>query len=231
MKLFEGQTSLTVAAPGAGKSQFWANLVQQMQLPTVYWSADTDQQTVTHRTLQMWLGVDNVEEKLKDPVLRDDLFTRLRGRSDHIDWVFDSTITDKAVGERLEAFAEVNGRYPSIFVVDNLRNAVEDVDKQGTEIQQIMTAMQKLARETRTHIAVLAHANGKYEDGTMAIPQSGALYNPFATVELGITMYRPRPDALMVNIVKNRSGPSDPKALNARYLQVDFAHAKVHGYT
>lgn len=232
VRIRRGQTSLTVGAPGAGKSQLWHNLAQRMQVPTLYWSADTDQADVTTRTLAMWLGLTTaeVEEWMADAETRDWMFARLAGRADHIEWVFDSSITGRAAGERLNAFAEVHGQYPSLMVLDNLSNAVGNPADEYAEIKQVMGAAQKLARQTRAHIAILHHAKGAYEDGTKAIPQGGASQNPFKTVELGFTVWRPDPEHLAVSAVKNRGGESDPGANSPINFSIDFSRATVSGF-
>lgn len=232
LRFLRGQTSLTVAAPGAGKSQWWANYAQRIRVPTLYWSADTDQADVTTRTLAMWLGMEvaEVAENLRDDQWRPWMFSELGDKSDHIDWVFDSSISGKILGERLNAFAEVRGAYPHLAVLDNLSNAIQNPADEYSEIKQVMGQAQNLARATNAHIAVLHHAKGLYDDGTKPIPQSGALQNPFKLPEIGITLYRPNVDRMGVAIVKNRGGKGDPGAQNPIFLQVDFAKAMVHGY-
>lgn len=233
MRVRRGQTSLTVAAPGAGKSQLWCNFAQRMQVPTLYWSADTDQADVTARTIAMWLGqqVTDVEAKLEDLTWRDYLFSQLGERSDHISWCFDPAITDRGVEDRLEAFAEIQGRYPHLVVLDNLSNTVGDAGDEYSEIKSAMSGFQRLARTTNAHVAILHHAKGAYEDGDKPIPLGGASQNPFKTVELGLTLFRPDSSRLGLVIAKNRGGPSDPKGQRPVYLPVDFARAQVLGYS
>ena len=229
LRIRRGQTSLTVAAPGAGKSQFWANYAHRIGVPTAYWSADTDQTDVTSRTLAMWLGmgVAEVEDKLHDNYWRSWMFEQLGDRANHIEWVFDSSITGKHLGERLNAFAEVRGEYPHLVVLDNLSNAIANPADEYAEVKVVMGQVQVLARATNAHIAVLHHAKGIYDDGTKPIPQSGGIQNPFKTVEVGLTMHRPDEGRLAVNVVKNRGGKSDPGARFPVYMQVDFAQALV----
>lgn len=220
-----------MGSPGAGKSQFWNNLVQRMGVPTLYWSADTDQADVTARTLALWLGLETtqVESYLQEDRWRTDMFDRLGDKAGHIEWVFDPDITGKGLGERLDAFAEVNGIYPFVTVLDNLSNAVDASDEYaGTK--GTMKAAQKLGRETRSHIAFLHHSTGEYEDGLKPISQGGAIQKAFKTVELGLTMHRPDREHLGLNVVKNRGGISDPGAKHTIYLPIDFSRATVHGY-
>lgn len=233
VRIQPGQTSLTVAAPGAGKSQFWANLAHRMHYPTLFWSADTDQHDATARTLAMWLGIPatEVEQKLGDETWRPWMFEKLGTRADHIDWVFDSHIEALVVGQRMDAFAEIHGKYPALVVIDNLSNVIIEPENEFAEIKTFMSLMQKLARNSKAHVAVLHHSTGKYEDGTVPIPQGGAAQNPFKTPELGLTLWRPQPTRLSVGIVKNRGGFSDPGAKHPVNLDVDFSRSLVAGYT
>jgi hypothetical protein len=231
MRVRQGQTSLTVAAPGAGKSQLWANLAHRLRVPTLYWSADTDQLDATARTLAMWLGLEvtDVEAKLTSEAWRADLFERLGHRAEHVDWCFDSQITPKGVGERLNAFAEVHGQYPKLVVLDNLSNAITDPTNEYAEVKQVMGGVQVLARQTMSHIAVLHHAKGTFDGGETPIPQSGGIQNPFKLPELGLTLFR-RDNSMGVCIVKNRGGRSDPAARNPIFLPIDFSRATVGGF-
>ena len=233
LRLRRGQTSLTVAAPGVGKSQLWQNFAHRMKVPALVWSADTDQSDVTIRSLALHTGytVAEVEEYLHDDTWRPFLFDRMGGRADHIDWVYDSPITARLLGERLKAFAMKFGAWPELVVLDNLSNAITNPADEYAEIRQVQSAAQQLARETRAHIAILHHAKGEYDSGTKPIPQSGGLQNPFKIPEIGITLYRPDEDnRLAVNLVKQRGGTSDPAARHPVSLSIDFARASVLGF-
>jgi hypothetical protein len=234
LKIRPGQTSLTVAAPGVGKSQFWANLAHRMRVPTLYWSADTDQSDVTMRTLALHCGltVAEVEANLTDDSWREWMFEKLGHQADHIEWVFDSPITGRHLGERLNAYAALHGEYPALTVVDNLSNTLQTDQDEYQQIKAVQTQFQALARETKSHIASLHHAKGEYDSGTKPIPQSGGLQNPFKIPEVGLTLYRPDEDnRLAVNIVKIRGGRSDPAAKYPISLSIDFARAAVLGFT
>lgn len=233
LRLRRGQTSLWVAAPGVGKSQLLTNICYRMRVPTVYWSADTDQTEVTIRLFAMHLGMktDEVEAKLGDDAWRGWMQDRFTGAADHIDWVFDSPITGRLLGERMKAFAEKHGEYPHMCVLDNMSNAIQNPADEYAEIKTMQTQVQQLAREINCHIGILHHAKGEYDSGAKPIPQSGGLQNPFKIPEVGVTMYRPDADSrLAVNVVKNRGGKSDPSASNPASLPINFDTATVQGF-
>lgn len=233
LRLRRGQTSLTVAAPGVGKSQLFQNICHRCSEPTLYFSADTDKHDVTARALAMWSGktTDDIDQMMDDPAWSEWLNDQLE-RSAHVDWVFDSHISAEMVGERLLAFVEKHGEYPHLLVLDNLSNTVTNTADELAEMKAVVTAMQGLARPTLTHVAMLAHAKGEYENGAKPIPQGGALNNLMKFVEVGITLHRADESgmSLGVNLVKLRSGNSDPSAKHPIYLDVDLARATVGGY-
>lgn len=229
--LRRGQTSLTVAAPGVGKSVLWLNFALRMQIPTVFWSADTDRHDVTMRTLAAitQYPMDQVENYIAantagfDPQL-------LLKKADNIAWVFDPDITGENIQERLRAFAEIRGVYPEMVVVDNLSNTVMNQSDEYGELRQVTRTMQKIARKTDAHVAMLHHALGEYENGDRPIPQGGAIGKLAKVPEQMLTLFHAGPDQLGVAVVKNRSGKPDPLARSPILFTVDYSRASVYGY-
>lgn len=232
VRLRRGQTSMTVAAPGVGKSQLWANLAHRCGAPTLYWSADTDQHDVTVRSLALWSGktAADIDATMYDPSWQG-YVRQWFDRGSHIEWVFEPSITAGGVADRVSAFAEKHGEYPHLVVVDNLSNTVQNQADEYAEQKTVMAAMQRMARDINAHVAMLHHAKGEYDSGMKPIPQSGSLNNMFKLSELGLTMYRLEDDRRRaVNVVKNRGGQSDPAAKHPIFMDVDFAKAQILGW-
>ncbi len=227
--LRRGQTSLTVAAPGVGKSALWLNLALRMHAPCVYWSADTDRHDVTMRALAALTGytMDQCGEYAAAGSINT---AELLHKADHISWVFDPDITGEHVTARLRAFAEINGQYPELVIVDNLSNTVTGQDEYA-ELRQVTRAMQKIARQTNAHVAMLHHALGEYENGDRPIPQGGALGKLAKTPEQMLTLFNAAENQMAVAIVKNRSGKPDPMAKRPILLSTDFSRASVFGFS
>lgn len=229
--LRRGELSLTAAAPTVGKSQFWLNVALRMGVPSLYWSADMPPEDVTTRTLAMHLNlpVTAVRENLPKERDREWMFEQLGGRSDHIEWVFDPVVTIQAAEERLEAFAELHGEYPHLFVVDNVRNAIDDKASEYAETDEILSGLQVLGRESKAHTAALTHVKGAYEDGHKPVPMSGPIQNAFKRPTLGLTMHRPQDTLwyLGVNVVKTREGVSDTAAERPVFLSIDYSKSQV----
>lgn len=234
LRLRRGQTSLTIAAPGVGKSQLWNNLAQRMGVPTLYWSADTDQHDILLRTMAMWSGstISEIDERRDNAASRAFYLEKIVAGS-NVDWVFESSITPKGVTERVQAFAELHGEYPHLLVIDNLSNTVQHQAEAFAEEKEVMVAMQRLAREADTHVAILSHAKGEYDAGMKPIPLSGILNNLGKIPEVVLTLHR-GDDAgkiLCLNLAKNRGGKSDPAAKAALQLPVDYSRAWIGGYS
>lgn len=231
LRLRRGQVSLTVAAPGVGKSMVWQNMAGRMGVPTLYWSADTDQHDVYMRALASLTGAssDQIDEYYRSGEKAVAYYQEKVQAVNHIDWIFDSSIPVKKLAERLAAFAEIRGEYPQLVVLDNLSNAVEHQEQEMAEQKQFIVETQRLARFTRAHMAILAHAEGKFDDGVTPIPQSG-VYNKLSKLpEVVITFHRADAAAkrLGVNVVKQRGGRADPGAVHPTYLNVDYSTAFV----
>lgn len=231
LRLRRGQISLWIAAPGVGKSQLLNNICVRGKLPAMYWSADTDQSTVTMRVLATLSAftIAEVEERMEDESwagwLRE-LFREAR----HVEWVFDSVITQKHVEERLLAYTEIYGQYPHLLVVDNLSNTVQNSADEYAELREVVTGLQATARKTGTHIAMLGHAKGEYENATKPIPQGGALGNLAKLPDVVVTMFRPSDTQLGVSVVKNRAGKADPSGKTFVTMNVDYSRAAVLGF-
>lgn len=236
LRLRRGQVSLTVAAPGVGKSMFWLNFAARMEVPTLYWSADTDQHDVLMRTLALYSGYTAAEVEagyVDGSAEAKQFYTNQLARASGIDWVFDSAIPAQRVAERLSAFAEVNGVWPQLVVLDNLSNAVQHQAESLSEQQEFIVEVKRLAQDTRAHFAVLAHAAAEFDGGTRPVPQSGILNKLSKLPEVILTLHRASEDGSVVglNIVKNRGGKPDPSALHPVLFPVDYSRAFVGGFT
>lgn len=229
LRLHGGQTSLWVAAPGVGKSMFLANGAIRGGDTCMYFSADTSRRDIRYRVLAMLTGytISQCEEFEGSPSFD---AAAILARADHVEWIFDGTLTDQLVTDRLKAYVEIHGQFPKWVVVDNLSNAVTNTEYESNELRQLTRDMQKLAKITGAHIAQLHHAGGAYENGDRPIPQGGILYNLAKIPEVVVSMHHKGTDQLGVNILKNRSGKPDPSAQSAFGLLRDYSKASVYGY-
>ena len=222
--LREGQMSLVLAAPGVGKTLFAHNFALHSRVPSLYFSADSDQFTVYLRTAAILSGneLEVVEEQLQDERWAA-YYRQLVAGSDHIDWQFDPHITVERVTLHTRAYREKVGEDPGLIVIDNLSNAVEDMSDQYTEMQELCREFHRGARATRAHLMVLTHVTGQYEDGDRAIPLSGALGKVGKYPEQVFSLHRADDQTLGFTVPKNRGG----KGHGSTYLLVDYERATI----
>ena len=228
--LRRGQISLWVAAPGVGKSVLMTNLCLRAKVPALYLSADSDQHTVVTRTIAtlMDLPLFQVVANLDNPEAREWYDEHVMGHAAHVDFSFDSDVTLERVMMRLSAYAEINGDYPHLLVLDNLGDAVASADLKDKypELERIVSELKKAARHTKTHIAMVHHATGEYEDGNKMIPLGGVIGKMGKLPEQVFTLWNAGYNELGVFAAKNRNG--EPRI--SASLPVRYDRARVDGF-
>lgn len=96
------------------------------------------------------------------------------------------------------------------------------------EQKEFIVEVQRLSRFTGAHFAILAHAEGKYDDKFTPIPQSG-VYNKLAKIPevvLTLNFTDAAQTQLAVNVVKQRNGKA-PGIGQPTKLAIDYASAFV----
>ncbi len=219
-KLRYGQVSLVAGAPGSGKSAFALCWCLRAQVPTLYFSADSDRLTLATRigasiTRQT---TDDVELGLLGEGAED--WQRLIGQHTSQVWFsWDPAPTLDDIEAELLCYAAVTGQWPGLVVLDNLKNVWDgDSDeKDHVRFDRVIARLNEFAREYGSHVLILHHVTGSYEDGYTPIPLSGLLGKPSKDVTLALTLHRghghpdrPEEAEMRVCVVKNRVGQADP---------------------
>jgi KaiC/GvpD/RAD55 family RecA-like ATPase len=201
-----GQFSLVAAAPGVGKTLFATNLTVKTPVPSLYFSADSDEWTVKQRACSILSGVTlgEVEQHLNDEAWESFYAEKLRA-ADHVDWCFQTDIDTEFIVQRLFAHTELRGEYPQLVIVDNLGNTVVDQDNEGSELRATCRELQRIARTTDAHVMGLCHVKGPKENGAQAITLGDLLYNIGKIPELVLGLHRDQ-GGLVVTVPKYRGG-------------------------
>jgi hypothetical protein len=228
-----GQLSLIAGGPGTGKSAVATFIAtnagygeyNEVGVPTLYFSADTDKRTlgnrvaasVTHHT------VDEAEDLLLAG--NKSIMKMLDDATGHVwfNWNNGPNLDD--IEDEIEAFAHVNGDWPHLIVIDNLKNIWVDSSGEGGEhirYDRVLDYLHELAGLTNAHIMVLHHVTGYYENGDEPIPLSGILGKVSKPFRLIITLHRPNENQIGLSIVKNSSGKMDPRGGLNCYLGIDL---------
>lgn len=224
-----GQFSLVAAAPSVGKTLFATNVSIRTPVPTLYFSADSDEWTVKQRACSILSGVDlnTVEQQLNQQSWEAFYADKLR-QTDHIDWSFNSDIEPEYLIQRMLAHSEPRGEWPQLIIVDNLGNTVVDQDNESAELRAACRELQRIARLTNAHVMGLHHVKGRKENGTEPILLGDLLYNIGKIPEMVLGLHWPGVprESLMVTVPKNRGG----KAGMNIPLPIDYTRATIGGF-
>lgn len=185
------------------------NLVDRISVPTLYFSSDSDDFTMASRVLAMKSGetVEVTEEWTRSEV---DRSQRILEAFDHVRWSFNSGPSLDHMELIADAYAEVNGEYPHMVVIDIMM----DVDYEGVDQQNywaLSNELKALARKWMAAVLIVHHSSEGVE-GKPCPPRSAIMGKANQLPVLILTL---APEIvgdethLLVAIVKNRFGTAD----------------------
>lgn len=209
-----GQLYLIVAAPGVGKSVLAQTYALYSRVRSLYLTMDADRHTTCVRIVQAYhkLDQETAEAGIESGA---EWATAALKSAPWLKYSFPSGPDVSELVEHVWAYAEVQGDWPDIIWVDNLDNVDCDDGENGRK--QVMQDLQKLAHKTGSAVVVLHHAEGKYDDGSETIPQSGILGKVAKTPSMVLTgCLGGFPGQMFWSVVKNRFGPADPRGRGVR---------------
>jgi predicted ATP-dependent serine protease len=200
---------MVAAAPNAGKSMFALIYAIRANVPTLFFSADTDTTTVMMRAAAHLSGHSQVlvEGNLAGNT---HYYDQHLPRLNNIKWVFDSSPSIDDLELEIRAYVELYGEAPELIVIDNLMNVVAETDNEWAGLRAIMMELHDMARKTEACVLVLHHVSEQSEYGsTINPPARRAIHGkvsqlPALILTLG---YDPQDNVLRVAVVKNRFGP------------------------
>ena len=233
-----GQLCMVAAAPNAGKSMFSLVYAIQAQVPTLFFSADTDVTTVMIRAAAHTSGHSQltVETNLDS---NSKYYDKYFDKIGHIQWVFDSSPSLDDIELEVKAYQELYGLPPELIVIDNLMNVAAETDNEWAGLRAIMMELHDLARNTEACVLVLHHVSEatEYGDGTMP-PARRAIHGKVSQLpSLILTLgYDVLGKQLRVAAVKNRFGPNSADGkeyvtLNANYAACQIDDVNLAQYT
>ena len=209
IKFRRGQVCMVAAAPNAGKSMFALIYAIRANVPTLFFSADTDTTTVMMRAAAHLSGHSQVlvEGNLAGNT---HYYDQHLPKLNNIKWVFDSSPSIDDLELEIRAYVELYGEAPELIVIDNLMNVVAETDNEWAGLRAIMMELHDMARKTEACVLVLHHVSEQSEYGsTINPPARRAIHGkvsqlPALILTLG---YDPQDNVLRVAVVKNRFGP------------------------
>lgn len=194
--------------PGSMKTVTLVNIAMKTNVPTLYFSSDSDDHTMASRVLayqtsnpsevtEKWL---KGNKEFASAALKD---------ADHIKWCFNPAPTFEDLYNELDAFAEIHGQYPHMVVIDILMDVDDGTGTVDQNYWATMAELKVLARETQTAL-VLAHHTTESVKGEPCQPRSAIMGKanqlPILIITLQGDSFNNR---LHFAVVKNRYGKDD----------------------
>ena len=229
IKFRRGQVCMVAAAPNAGKSMFALIYAIKANVPTLFFSADTDTATVMIRAAAHLSGHSQVtvEHNIEK---QQNYYAPHLVKTSHIQWVFDSSPSLDDIEMEIKAYVELYGIAPELIVIDNLMNVAAETDNEWAGLRAIMMELHDMARKTEACVLVLHHVSEQSEYGSpINPPHRRAIHGkvsqlPALILTLG---YDPSQGTLKVAAVKNRFGPHTADASNYAQLLVNYAACQI----
>lgn len=229
MKFRRGQVCMVAAQPNAGKSMFAFIYAIKANVPTLFFSADTDVATATIRAAAHLTQHPQVlvEQNLD---LTSEYYRYQLSQIRHIRWVFDPSPTLDDIEAEVKAYVELYGIPPEMIVVDNLSNVVAEQENEWSGLRAIMTEFHHLARTTEACVLVLHHTSEQSEFGKQNDPPPRRSIHgkisqlPSMILTLG---FNPNDGVLKVAAVKNRFGPHSADGTLYTELFVNYSTCQI----
>lgn len=229
VKFRRGQVCMVAAAPNAGKSMFALVYAIKANIPTLFFSADTDTATVMIRTAAHLSGHSQltVEMNLQNNPRH---YQEYLSKMQNIQWVFDSSPSLDDIEMEIKAYIELYGIAPELIVIDNLMNVAAETDNEWAGLRAIMMELHDMARKTEACVLVLHHVSEQSEYGSPTMPPPRRAIHgkvsqlPAVILTLG---YDPSQGMLRVAAVKNRFGPHYADASRWATLFTNFGACQI----
>lgn len=228
-----GQVIMVVGRSGSQKSGFALFWVDQMNLDTLYFSADMSPFTASSRiaSTRTGLNMEEIEAALKQGgEHRDMVFEALA--DSRITFSFGSPITWRSIDEEMDAYVELHNKFPEVIVFDNLMD-FEGAESDYTAQMAVMQGATELARDTGATVIIMHHASDKSWDArtdpwsppSRDQVKGGLSEKPELSISVALD-----PNTLNFNVavIKQRQGPQDPTAKRWKTLRCEPELTRFH---
>lgn len=218
-----GQVSMFFGYPGAGKTFLALLWALRMNIPTLFFSLDTDPGTMAVRTVAMATGrpQDDIEREMRSGVeFREEL-----ARS-QIQYSFVPDAELQTLDLEIAAYVELYGVAPELVIVDNLLNVTSsDAENEWSGMRSLMKSFHAMCRLSGMAVWVLHHANEQTKP--YGCPPRSAIQGKLAQLpELIVSVGQRQTGSgleLGMAVVKNRRGQADATGESALWFQTDLA--------
>lgn len=222
-QFYRGAVSVLAGPPGSGKTISALNIVDQLRVPTLYFSNDSTRYTIIKRAFSMLSGYDArkaAEIIEKNPEQAYGPLNQLW----MVRWDFSSSPDMEEIAMYGDAFREVYGEYPHLTIIDIAMN----VNHEGVAEQnywRFFPAIKELASAQNTAALVVHHTseNAKYD---YCPPKSSVMGKANQLPELIVTQVL-KENKMLYSVVKNRNGSSDESGDTHWTMPVDASKCKI----
>lgn len=228
-----GQVIMVAGRSGSQKSGFAMFWVDQMDLSTLYFSADMSPFTASARIASTRSG-NTTEEVERAMAMGGEARARVMETlvDSKITFSFGQPITWRQIEEELDAYVELWNAYPEVMVFDNLMD-FDGAESDYTAQMAVMQGVTELARETGSTVIIMHHASDKSWDArtdpwsppSRQEVKGGMAEKPELTLSVALD-----PNTLQFNIavIKQRMGPQDPTAKRWTTLRCEPEVTRFH---
>lgn len=224
-----GQLVMLAGPPGAGKSMVALIAALRMKVPTLYISADSDEDTMAARAAAAITAhpVSEVMKTIEYGLFREEYGDRLADYPIRFEYdPTDPSIVD--IANSLNAWVEVNGRPPKLLVVDNLMNMSNEDSNEWQAMRTNCKDLHYLARKSRMCVLVLHHTSEQDSSHITSAPPRNAIQGKVSQLPAMILTIANQNGQMFVGVVKQRHGPADPQAQEPVTMISDFSTVQIH---
>lgn len=209
------QVTVIGGEPGAQKSGFATWLVARWNLPTLFFSADTDQATAVARLIGAASGAPytTVMQAFNtgNEGFYEDILEKL-----NVNFSYKPDPDLEDIWAEVDAYVEAWDSFPRVIVIDNLLDVMPPSgDNETSGYKAILLEVKKLARRTGACVLILHHMREEsVREGRREHPPSRArlMGRVSQTPENVLSVALVDGEVLAVCPVKHRGGPSDKDA-------------------
>lgn len=216
-----GTATFIIGPAGSFKTGFAMAYVLSLGLSTLYVSADAEDFETVERAAA-WLTGAPMSEVTKDYAR----FEAALGQLSNIRFCYDSSPTYDDLALEIAAFAEVEGRFPEVIVIDTLMKVVGESEDEWAAMRSTAQVVHEITHITGASVFVLHHASDDRVDTTKPAPRN-KMQGKVSQLPKAIWSLALDGDQLHVAQLKSKWGREDPSGYTYATLYVDAARNRV----